>query len=100
MKNIDTNFFFAGHGLVSKNNKILVLQRSDVTGYKPKKWDLPGGNVRPGEKIEETIIREFYEETNLNIKIRNVLHLYNNLSQLPERQTIQAIYFCELLQNN
>jgi 5-formyltetrahydrofolate cyclo-ligase len=53
------------------NNKILLIKRSTVPfkGY----WALPGGRVEPGETVEQAVMREVKEETNLNIKIvRNI----------------------------
>ena len=66
----------------------------------PLKWDLPGGTVEAGETVEETLLREVREETNLNIKPLYPIYVYNNLDQLPIRQTIQIVYLCECLDEN
>lgn len=52
------------------NEQILMLQ-------KPKKgwWFVPGGKMESGESIQETVQREFLEETNLTLidsKLRGV----------------------------
>jgi ADP-ribose pyrophosphatase YjhB (NUDIX family) len=31
-------------------------------------WNLPGGRQQPRELLEETVIREFYEETHLDVR--------------------------------
>ena len=41
-----------------------------------KYWTLPGGGVENNENLEETAIREAYEEANLNIRI--IRYLYKN----------------------
>lgn len=49
--------------LVNKEGQILLQSRADRD-----KWGLPGGCQELGETMEETIIREIKEETNLTVK--------------------------------
>jgi 8-oxo-dGTP diphosphatase len=48
-------------------NKILLIKRNTIPfkGY----WALPGGRMDPGEKVEQTIVREVKEETGLDVTI-------------------------------
>jgi mutator protein MutT len=94
---ITTKFFVAGHALIEKDGKNLVMRRSKLNDYMPLKWDIPGGIARPGETLEETIRREVKEETGLTIQVRNVVFIYANRDQLPARQTFQAVYLCQYL---
>jgi len=93
--NVLTNFYVAGHALIERKNKYLVTRRSRLSDYMPLKWDIPGGIVRPGETLEETIYREVSEETKLTIQVGHVVYVYANRDQLPLRQTFQAIYLCK-----
>lgn len=38
-------------------------------------WTAPGGEVEFGETLEETVKREFKEETGLNIDVRELVHI-------------------------
>lgn len=58
------------HGIIVKNEKVLVLQRSDTDKYDPLGWDLAGGGIDAGEKTAEGFIREAEEEA--GIKTRNI----------------------------
>ena len=51
------------HSLLVQNDQILLL-------FKPsrQKWFLPGGKAELGEHIIQTGVREFYEETGLQLK--------------------------------
>lgn len=52
-------------GVIFKNNKYLITQRSDFKNF--KKWEFPGGKVEPYENIFEAIKRELKEELNIDI---------------------------------
>jgi 8-oxo-dGTP diphosphatase len=55
-------------GYLEKNDKILLGLRADRSSkiYR-KHWDLPGGQIEPGETVEQALRREFLEETGLVI---------------------------------
>jgi 8-oxo-dGTP diphosphatase len=50
-----------------QGNKILLIKRNTIPfkGY----WALPGGRMDPGERVEQTIVREVKEETGLDVTI-------------------------------
>lgn len=53
--------------IVNENGQILLQSRTDND-----RWGLPGGCQELGERLEETIIREVKEETNLDITEDNL----------------------------
>ena len=59
--------------------KVLLTERADN-----KQWCLPSGGVDPGETVEETCIREVYEETGLNVRVTRLGGVYSNPHQLVE----------------
>tara|TARA_R100001079_G_scaffold80971_1_gene44612 strand:+ start:269 stop:718 length:450 start_codon:yes stop_codon:yes gene_type:complete len=54
--------------IIFDDDKVLIIRRSDTDPWKPGWWDLPGGNVDPGESAIEAAVREAKEETNLTVK--------------------------------
>lgn len=56
----------AAGGLVTKNDKVLMI-------YRLKKWDLPKGKMESGENFRETAIREVEEECNIKLMLESKL---------------------------
>lgn len=63
-------------GVVRSEGKILFLKNEHNS------WDFPGGKLTLNENINDTLIREIKEETNLEVKIKKLIyaenHLFNN----------------------
>jgi 8-oxo-dGTP pyrophosphatase MutT (NUDIX family) len=75
-----------------RDDKILLLRRGDTAPWMPGKWDLPGGQVEElpplrydggskkivsvyptFETIEETALRELYEETGVGANVYDLM---------------------------
>ncbi|MDR9795161.1 TIGR01459 family HAD-type hydrolase [Aeribacillus pallidus] len=59
--------------IFNEQQQVLLLKRSD-NGL----WGIPSGHVEPGEKVEEAIIREIYEETGLEVKVTRLIGIYSD----------------------
>ena len=57
--------------IITKDGKIFATQR----GYGDFKdgWEFPGGKVEEGEKPEDAIVREIWEELGADIKVMGLL---------------------------
>lgn len=53
-------------GIILKDNRILLLQRSHNCERYPGFWGCPGGRTEPNETPEQNVIREVKEECNLD----------------------------------
>lgn len=58
--------FLAASGIILKENKILLLQRSNYSKSYPNFWGCPGGRTEEGETPQQNAIREVKEECGLD----------------------------------
>lgn len=63
--------FAATKAFIIHNGKILLLKESSnyADGTNVGKFDVVGGRVKPGQRFDESLLREIREETGLNVKI-------------------------------
>ena len=87
----NTSYYVGIHVFIRKGNEFLIIKRTDSKSYMPSKWDIPGGSMEVGEKIEDTAVREVFEETGLHVVPQEILYTYVNPVELPVRQTLQII---------
>lgn len=80
-------------GILLKDNQILLVQRKNEP-FKGK-WALPGGFVEYGEKTEDTVVREVFEETGLKTKICELAGVYSDPKRDPRGHTITVVYILE-----
>ena len=65
-----------------KKGKILLVPHYDTDDC-PIQWNLPGGMVEFGERIEQAAVREILEETGFHAKIERLLDVSEVL--IPEK---------------
>lgn len=75
--------------LVFLDDKLVI-----VSSKNKDLWGLPGGYVSTGESLEEAIIREVMEETNLQIRITSFLISYPMMKS--ERNIVFIVFVAEV----
>lgn len=56
------------------DGRILLLQRSDGDDL----WGFPGGAIEPGERADEAVEREVYEEIGLKVEPMTLIGIYSS----------------------
>ena len=64
-------YFLCVDGIYIKNGKILLLKRN-VEPFKGC-WHVIGGHVEENETPKQALVREFKEETNLDVEIGEII---------------------------
>ena len=79
-------------GVIIKDNKLLLI------AHKKKKkiyWLLPGGGVQFGESLEESLKREFLEELQVNIKVKEPVIICDSVDPNNKRHIVNICFLCD-----
>lgn len=74
IKNEAGNFKLRASGIIIKNDKVLVQKSKKFDGF-----ILPGGHIELGELSKEAILREIKEETELDVELKYLICLTENI---------------------
>lgn len=77
-------------GLLFKNDKLLLIKHQMDNRFL---WSPPGGGVEFGASVEETLIREFGEETGMEIRVKKFLFFTEHIH--PPLHAIELFYHVE-----
>jgi len=81
-------------GVIIKNSKVLLIRRKN----EPWKgmYALPGGFVEYGERVEDCVLREVFEETGLRARIVSLIGVYSEPNRDPRGHIITVAYLLEV----
>jgi 8-oxo-dGTP diphosphatase len=79
--------------IIYKKSNIILIKRKNPPFQ--GEYALPGGFVDIGETVESACIREAKEETNINVKITNLLGVYSDPERDPRGHTVSIAFLCE-----
>jgi 8-oxo-dGTP diphosphatase len=60
-----------GAVVLDEQGRLLMIQRGHDPGA--GLWSIPGGRIEPGETDAQALVRELLEETNLQVKVGNLI---------------------------
>jgi 8-oxo-dGTP diphosphatase len=80
-------------GLLYKDDGVLLVKRS----HEPFKnyWALPGGFVDFGERLEDAVVRETFEESGIKTKVKKIVGVYSDPKRDPRGHVITICFLLE-----
>ena len=88
---IMSDLYFAAKAIIVQDAKFLALKRSEEN---EDYWEIPGGRMEFGERLEDTLHREVKEETGLEIISEKILNSWDLIEE--SRQISGVIYLCKI----
>jgi ADP-ribose pyrophosphatase YjhB (NUDIX family) len=84
------DYQFGAFALADHNSRVVLIRRTPIKEYPgiENYWWIPGGGMQADEPLDETAMREFEEETGLQISVKRIL-----LAQLAEDRPFIAVFF-------
>ena len=71
-------------GVVVKDNRVLIIQRSADEEAYPNLWEIPSGKREPFEKSEDAVVREVKEETGLDVEVVMPISVFEFKVEKPD----------------
>ena len=81
-------------GIISNDSDQILCTQRDISDYPyiSKKFEFPGGKIEDGETHDKALIREIFEEINLNIEVDNLFLKVEH--QYPDFHLTMHAYRC------
>ena len=73
-----------------RGDRVLLVRRGG--GPFEGRWALPGGFVDRGERLEEAVLRELFEETGVTGTIAGLVGAYSRPDRDPRGHTVSVVY--------
>ncbi|RJP29849.1 MAG: NUDIX domain-containing protein [Candidatus Omnitrophota bacterium] len=91
VNNLGQGPYITVDAIIEIDDSIVIIQRSNP----PFGWALPGGFVDYGESLEDAVIREAKEETNMEITQLKQFRTYSDPDRDPRFHTIGTVFIAK-----
>ena len=78
--------------IFDEKGRILLFRHT----YRKFEWGIPAGGLEYGEQPEKAIVREFFEETGMQIEVEKLLLAESS----KEDHNISLIFLCEIVEGS
>lgn len=74
--------------IIKTSGGIVLIRRKNP----PFGWAIPGGYIEYEESAERAAVREAKEETNLDVKLEKLFHVYSDPKRDPRQHNIAIVF--------
>lgn len=72
--------------------RFFLAKRGAAARNKAGTWEFPGGGLEFGERLEDSVVREFQEEYGMEIEVYGLLGVFDHLLPAEQQHWISATY--------
>ena len=84
--------FVLGSGLLLRGTTLLLVRSCYDQAPLPL-WTLPGGRQEPGETIAHTIVREYLEETSLQVCVDELAYVSESIDANADLHVVNCTFW-------
>ncbi len=77
--------------LINGDGVLLIAHKKNDDVY----WLLPGGGVDYGESLSEALVREFFEELNIDITVSDLAFISDSIDPSGNRHVVNICFLCK-----
>lgn len=96
-KGIDYIGVGVGALIINNEGKTFLAKRGKEVRNEKGLWEFPGGGVRFGDTVEDTIIREIKEEYGVDIEIIELLGVNNHIIPDEKQHWVSPCFICKII---
>jgi len=83
-------------GFLYQDGKFFAAKRSESEKFLPGFWELVGGKVAFGEELTDALVREFKEETCLDVVVGQPYWSFSYITDEGNRHTVEIVFVVSL----
>jgi 8-oxo-dGTP diphosphatase len=95
-KGIDYIGVGVGAAILNDEGKILLAKRGANARNEKGLWQIPGGGVEFGEKLEDALKREVKEEHGIEVEVIKLINVANHIIPAEKQHWIAPAFLCKI----
>jgi 8-oxo-dGTP diphosphatase len=95
-KGIDYIGVGIGAVILNDDGKVFLAKRGKKARNEAGKWECPGGGMRFGDTMQETIIREMQEEFGISVAVGRQLEAVDHLMPEDKQHWVAIAFVCTI----
>ncbi len=96
-KGVDYIGVGVGAAIFNSEGKLFLMLRGKESQNERGKWEIPGGTVEFGERVEDAVKREIKEEFGIEIEVLELFDVVNHLIHAEKQHWVSPAFICKIV---